>query len=274
MNERAEAESFELAEYRGATEGGEVRWDYVYPHDLSIDPRVQRPRHETKLRKMVAEFDPVCLGQITVSERPNKTLVILDGQHRWLMVQAVDYADPLEAKIFTGLTLEQEARLFRLLNNTTKAGAMALFNVALSEGEPHALMVNDIVHRYGMEVTSNSFKAVGTALRIVRRREGPAALAWGIEVSQRTWGHHVNNIDGRVIDALASLRLRNGMHVGTDQTVKKLAGECASVSALIGKAKAFQTVNSGQIISSLCQVLINIYNKSVKKEENRLPDWK
>jgi uncharacterized protein DUF6551 len=267
-------EDSELAEYRGATAGGDISWDYVLPNDLSIDPRVQRPRDEVKLRKMVAEFDPSALGQITVSRRANNSLIILDGQHRWLLVRAVDYGEPLEAKIFTGLKLEQEARLFRLLNNTTKASIMALFKVALSEGEPRALAVNDVVHQAGMTMSTNSFRAVGTALRIARRKGGIDALAWAIDVSQRAWGLDPSNVDGRVLDALSSLRLRHGMSISTNTLVDKLTKECASAGTLTGKAKAHQTVNAGQIVSSLAQVIVNIYNKSIKKDENKLPDWK
>lgn len=252
---------------------GRVSYRTLLPSELIIDPRVQRPRDENKLNKMIGEFDSDALGQITVSERADGTMIILDGQHRWLMVQIVGYVGGLNAKVFKKLTLEEEARLFRLLNNTTKAARLALFHVALTEGNPMALQINGVLRKYGLTMTPASFGAVASAERIARRKEGIAALDWSIDTIQKVWGPDPKHIDGRIVEALAMLRLRDSIHIKSDVLVEKLKAACSSKNILLGKGKTSQEVNNGGIQTALCRVVIKIYNSSIKKDENRLRDW-
>jgi hypothetical protein len=249
-----------------------IEYRVVKPNELTIDPRVQRPRDDIKLNNMLIEFDQQALGQITLSQRPDGTLIVLDGQHRTLLVAAVGYQGGLYAKVYRGLTLQQEARLFRLLNNTTKAGRLALFNVALTEGDPRALAINDVLRKYGLTMTAGSFAAVAAAERIARRKDGLAALDWAIDVTQRTWGQEAKYLDGRVIEALSMLRLRDGLDIKTDTLVAKLAGQ-GSVSNLLGTARTVQQVRNGTLHSAMAATIVGAYNKSLKKDENKLRPW-
>lgn len=263
----------EIEQYRGATEGADVLWEHLNAADLAIDPRVQRTRDERKLAGMVDNFDADALGQITISSRPNGQLIIIDGQHRWAAAQAVDYGQPLECKIFVGLSLEQEAKLFRLLNNTTKASVNALFHVAVTEGDPIALAVNQVVREYGLTVGPNSFKGIRMALTMARRKGGVEALSWAIDVIQRSWGKEPKHLDSRVIAGLVRLRLRDGMAIQTDVLVKKLAAYPAAASGVVGMAKTIQAIKTRAMSACMCVALIGIYNKSIQKVENKLPEW-
>lgn len=266
----ATSNAFE-SEYMELTDGTVVTWRAIPAADLTVDPRVQRPEDSKKLKTIIKDFEPLALGQITVSRRTSGANIIIDGQHRWLAAQAVDYGEPLNAKVIAGLTLEQEARLFRLLNNTTKASRMALFQVAVTEGDETALEVVRVLAWYGLRADFGSFAGVAAAVSIINRKDGSAAFDWALDVIQRAFGPEHQNFDSRLVTGLALLRLRESLNIETDVMVKKLA-LLGMVSAVIGKAKLNQQVNGGRMAAAMCRALVNIYNVS-KKPENRLPDW-
>lgn len=91
---------------------------------LFADPTYQRDVDEARVRKMAAAFDSRLLGVLEVSDRDDETYAILDGQHRW---QAALRAHPdgdgafLVCQVYTGLSVEDEARLFNRINTDRKA---------------------------------------------------------------------------------------------------------------------------------------------------------
>jgi hypothetical protein len=79
--------------------------------DIQLDIAVQRAIVAARLRKLTANFDPILLGEVLVSERTNGQLYILDGQHR-LRAAEQSGIPTVTCEIFTGLSKADEARLF------------------------------------------------------------------------------------------------------------------------------------------------------------------
>lgn len=89
--------------------------------ELKIDYSYQRGISSGWLKKIIANYDPSLVRQLTLSKRANGDLYILDGHHTVDATLAVigEHAC-LPAKIFNNLTIEEEAELFNRLNTNSK----------------------------------------------------------------------------------------------------------------------------------------------------------
>jgi len=78
-----------------------------------VDQRVQRTEgpDQRRVDKMASTFNPDALGVLILSERKDGALVCLDGMHRYLSARKAGHTDLMESKVFTGLTLAEEASL-------------------------------------------------------------------------------------------------------------------------------------------------------------------
>lgn len=249
----------------------EVTYERLRFSDCIIDPAVQRPEDPTKLKNMVDDFDAGSLGRVEISRRANGANVILDGQHRFKAATLVGWDEPLDAKVYKGLTRAEEAKKFRILNNTTKASKIALFNVAIAEEDPIVLAVNSILTQYGLKAANSSFSAVGMALRIARRDNGIENFRWALDMAIRVWGNKKDSLDGRILEALAMVRGRYGFMIDSKIFADKLAKVPAGIDGLLGRARTYQQVKGGKIQTNLAEALVTIYNQWMKK--NALEPW-
>lgn len=248
--------------------------------NLVIDKRVQRESlNPTKLNGMIANPDWDALGVIIVSERANGTFVALDGWHRTELCKLVEDAPTqLDAIIHKGLTLEQEARLFRLYNNRTPLRATDVFNAEAQEGLEEATLVTRAIAKYGMTVGRGSFAAVATARKIVRRH-GIEMFERVLEVIDKAFTLDVYSADYRMLGGMAEM-LRHYPEIDVDAFVRRLnemgEGETeeerrqGAVATIIRRAKAYHdATHPGDFSISMCVTLVPIYNKG-RKEAGRL----
>jgi hypothetical protein len=238
-----------------------------------IDMRVQRPEDPRKLADLTANFEPAALGIWSASRRPgNGLLVLLDAQHRWKASQANDWAGEVLTNVWEGLTLQQEAKLFRLLNNTTKAGALALYRIAVTEGDPQAVAIQAVLDRHEVPVGNvDGFHAVAAARRVASGHGGIAALEWAVNLVVTAWGSRKEHMDGRLIEALAMLYIHYGTEVDPDRLRVKMTGVANGVHGLIGKARTIRELNGGRIQVALAEALVSVYNDGLRK--NKLEKW-
>src|SRR5215216_1774202 len=80
--------------------------------DLKIDLAAQRSLVGSRVRKLTARYDPILIGELLVSKRPDGYYV-MDGHHRLAAAQNQNGNAPstLKCEVFTGLSRADEARL-------------------------------------------------------------------------------------------------------------------------------------------------------------------
>lgn len=242
---------------------------------LTIDPAVQRSAIDRRrVKKMVDDFDPEGIGVITVSERSDGFLHIADGMHRVTAARIVGTVDKVMCRIFTGLSLQEEAKLFRLLNATAKPTAIDLFKVRVVEGDPVAIDVNRIVIEQGWHVDlSNSrgaFAATTAAERIYHL--DPVALEKSISTVTRAWGHEREAVDNRIVEGIGLVFARYGSTVDPDDLAERLARFPGGAGALIGKARGMQNIIGGKVSKALAEVVVELYN--TRRRTRALPAWR
>lgn len=246
--------------------------------EVKIDPRVQRPKDEGWQARIAADFDPDALGTVTISVRRNGDQIVLDGQQRMGAAEIVGYDGEVMANFYRGLSLKQEAALFRRLNFKKNVPVINKFLVSLNEGNPQSLAIKALLDALGIEVVgTGGFTAIGTAQRIAGWDDkGIIDLRWALGVMVQVWGPEGRNLDGRIIEALALWHHRDGDTetgglINTAMLCRKLAGRGMGQPGILGEARTWKTVQGGRLVVNLADVLIGTYN--VKLSKNELPQW-
>lgn len=241
---------------------------------LVVDHNVQRPLDQKKVDKIADELDMAAIGVITVSHRDDSTDHVIDGQHR---VAALHLAggdgEKVQSRVFHGLSIEDEARLFRLLNNTTKLGAIDGFRVRVVEGEPVAVAINDILTGHGWKVSTSTgnrhFLAVTAAERVYRR--GPDVAELTISTLTRAWGHAPVTMDGRIVGGLGAVFARYGEAINAAELVERLARYPGGPAKMIGAAQGWHELYRWSVPRAVAEAVLNTYNKG--RTTRKLPPW-
>ena len=121
--------------------------------EFSVDPSVQRQLNEPRVHKLAKEFNPQMLGLFTASKRLDGRSYILDGMHRMAAARQVQYDGYVATRLYEGLTLAEEARLFLDLNDTRKVNALDKFLVRATMGDPAAIAMKGALERVGLRVS-------------------------------------------------------------------------------------------------------------------------
>lgn len=243
-------------------------------NDCITDPRVQRSKlNQKKMNQMIAEFDARALGVLIVSMRLNNQVVVLDGWHRSEVCKVVPEApQEVDAKIFYGLTLEEEALLFRLYNTRTAVNIVDRFRAEAIEGQPAAVRITEIVGKYGMKIDTNEFAAIATAVRICQHPDGFQLFEVSLDVVDKAWTLSKGSTDGRIIEGVAEFLYHYADQVDPLVLAKKLAEHEGGYKKILETAKAYHAAKKGRAAIAVLEVLTPIYDKG-RRADNKLPAY-
>lgn len=184
--------------------------------DLFVDPAYQRPVQSKLVETIARDFKPELLQTPDVSERPDGTHAIIDGQQRWTGVVKRGAPQKLRCNVHTGLSREDEAALFVELNKRRKqVSSLERFVAARFYGEPMALDIDAAVRAVNMDIGAlkggrpeTRIAATATLERIYNRwgREG---LDRALQVAQ-IWRGDPKSNTGHWIMGLAVFTQRHG----------------------------------------------------------------
>lgn len=249
---------------------------------LTIDHLVQRTVLDTrKVENMVKDFNPEALQRITVSRRKLGDLVVLDGWHRTEAVRRLtDNAGTIPAKVFTGLTLQEEASLFLKLNATNQPKYMDGFRVRVTRGDEGAVAINDILNQFGWKVDNyggdGRLTAIATVERIQKLSQKveaePDLVHMVILLSTRSWGHDYHGVTGPILEGMARFLAEYKSQVDVPILIEKLKSFKGGPRGLWGQARQSATLRRIRPAMAVADILVNEYNANRRK--NLLPSWR
>lgn len=246
---------------------------------LTVDHEVQRALDNTRVERMAADFDPNALGTFVVSQRLDGTFHLIDGQHRHALILMLGHEDwNLRCEVHTGLSRPEEARMFRLLNNSRPVSIIEKFLVRIQEGDPVAVRITDLLAEAGWTVsvqkTPQNFCAVSSIEKPYRRaaEKGDALVKWVIDVVTKSWGFDPDGVRGDIITGLALLYLRHGEAVDTKKLIDELTVIPGGPRGLVGRARSLRDFRRGTIADAMAEQLVSMINN--KRRVNRLPAWR
>jgi hypothetical protein len=251
--------------------------DWLPVADLRVDHSYQRPLDMKRVRKMAAEFDLDAYGSLIVSRRADGGLWTIDGQHRVALMHEIGWGDQTApCLVHTGLTIQQEAKIFAMANDGSRPNALAKFRAKLVEGDPTIADINRTVRACGLQVTPGigaGHVQAAAALQTVYSKAGGLVLTHVLRHILAAWGNASTNFQSDILLALALFEVR---YKATGFDVKRLR-ECMSTTTpnqLMATARSRKESGAGSIWTEIPSQLVERYNKRLPKGgPRRLPDW-
>lgn len=232
---------------------------------LISDQDYQRAIDERRVRRIVAGFNPDLVNEPKVSSRDG-LFYVFDGQHTVAALKMMNNNRhlPIECKVYTGLTRQDEARLFAEQNGFSKPVATSdRIRALYTAGDVDICDMRETLE--GLGITCNfsnnkaSYKIVayGTVLRIFTNvpREDFIQI---IELIKQSWGGDADSFSREIL---------SGMHMFYI-TYKGILSFSKAVNKF-GKVSPLKIVRDGKLyplggVKRFASQLVAIYNKGSK----------
>jgi hypothetical protein len=254
-----------------------VRIGRVKPNDISVDPVVQRSLNVQRAQRMADEYDPSAVGVITVSDRDGLRYVV-DGQHR---VEAAKLAGQgaasVDAKIYTGLTRVEEARLFIALNSARIPNAVARFKVRREALDPVPVAIGGILERYGWEVGNPGSSGKASAVKALEAvwaldpDQDRKVFETTVDLITDTWGHDPDAMSASILGGMSEFVNRYAGQLDLVALAKKLRGVYSSPVVLVAQGKSLKATRGGRVSTCIGEIIHSVYN--AKRSSGRLDRW-
>lgn len=244
------------------------------PCAIGVDMRVQRELDPARVRYLINNWDENALDVPKISQRAGGECIWLDGQHRGAALQQMGRGDAsIEVLVYRGLTLQEEAALFRQLNNAKRLSPIDLYRVALTEEDSTAWRCQALLDGVHLEVgqgRKNSFTAVNTLWRMVERDAVSSERA--LVLLTGAWGSVREAVEGRLLQGTGDFMLRHGETVNVRAFADKLAKSVGSPGAFLGHVRALSQMLNIAVPDATADKLTNVYNHN--RRTGVLPAWR
>ena len=239
--------------------------------DITIDPRVQRAVRPRWVAHLASKFNAAAVGTPLLSQREDGTLVVLDGQHRVMAMKSLGLGHrQINAEIATGLSLADEAAVFRERNDFKRPRAIDDFEKGLVAEDPECVEIAEIAQRHGWTIgeqhQDTMVKAVD-ALRAIYRGKAHGD-AHGRDVLDRTlatvtaaWGKDADAVNGQVLRGVALLFQSYNGEVDAAALARKLGSYNGGARGVAATAKALKDTVGGSTPRAVATVTVATYNK-------------
>lgn len=241
--------------------------------DLWVDPAVQRSLRKARVEKISGAFNAEALGVLTTSFRSPNRIHVVDGQHRYRGAEAAGYTGVIQTLEYRGLTIPEEAALFRQLNDAATVSSIDQFLVSCVEQNPAALAIARVLSDNGWTLANTAGSGRISAIRSIERvyALSPAAAAGAIATLTAAFGHIPSAVQGSLIEGLGRMLARYGQDVDLNDLKVRLAAYPGGPDALLGFARGQKLSRSGNLSAQVAWAITNLYNQ--RRRTTALPAW-
>lgn len=194
----------------------------------------QRRVHMKDVTPIVENFDPKLFDDVIVSFRDGRYNVV-DGQHRIVALKILNGgADCMvNCKVISGLTYEQEAKLYEELDACKKKLSFSDATRAKAEArdDKQIIDIQNTLRTYGIQLDFNASSRSGGTNKIVAARAilkshselGSKGFAQMIELTKGAWRGATDSLSMYIISGMTLFVKTYGDMIKTDYFIKKLS---------------------------------------------------
>lgn len=248
---------------------------------LEIDPKMQRDHLDLrKIERIKRDYNEDALGIITASKRNAAEIVILDGGHRWrATVEQTENKGLLLTRVFTGLTRQEEAVLFLLLNSGNQPNLLDKFRINLVAEDPVAVGIDKIVKQFGLGIgpagNDSQIQCVGALRRVyvmsLKGEYDPNLLDLSLRAITNAWGKDSQGTQAVMVEGVALFLARNSANVDFARVWDRLKVFPGGPGGLHAKARANAANRGMRMPHSVADLTTDIYNKGLTSR--KMPVW-
>jgi hypothetical protein len=138
-----------------------------------VDQRVQRNTEPGKVERLTRDWDWMLAEVLTLTRRPDGTLVATEGQHRLLALQEIDPDIEMWAVLATDITgmADEAAAALGIARGRRQHNKVQEWRMRVTAQLPHELAAEQVLDEMGLVVTEGrggkSIAAAGTLMRII-----------------------------------------------------------------------------------------------------------
>ncbi len=240
--------------------------------DLTFDEGFNRELDGAWVRKLLVDLDSRAIGAIIVSQRPDGSIVVVDGQHR---VRAIlEKWGPnatVTCVVHAGLTRAEEADLFYRLNQRRGLKAFDSFRARVIARHPDAMEIVSILEVRGLTYAKGpTNKAVG-AISSMQKAHAQGTLGGALTLLGDAWGYEKTSWEGVLIEG-AALFLARYPSADCDALRHKLAKYRGSASGFLGRADQWRDLHGTTKPRAVAALMVETYNLR-RGDGSQLPPW-
>ena len=199
---------------------------------LVTDTSYQRPVEAARVEKIVENFDPRVVNTLKVSSRDGR-FYVFDGAHTLMALKKIngDTPFPVDCKVFSGLTYEDEAYLFALQNGESKDVAFGVrLRAMLVSKSPEAEDFRGHTTSAGLALTDrpgsaskNTIAALAKAYKLYKDR-GAEEYERILKLIVDTWDGVAWSLTSYVLGGVGVFLQEYGDMINRDRFIKRLRG--------------------------------------------------
>jgi hypothetical protein len=182
---------------------------------------------------------------------------------------------------YHGLTMPEEAALFRALNDRRAVKKIDDFRISVTAGVESSRDIVGIVQAIGLTISDqmrdghivavSALEHVYSGGRVAGPREGRLALEKALKTILSAWGNQSSGFNGEIIKGVGLVYLRYGRKIEQEVMSAKLAPCTGGAPGLLGKARSMREIRGRQLHHCVAAIVVDIYNKG--RRANKLDDW-
>ena len=254
---------------------------YLAISTLEIDPATQRSLNRPWIKAHVPIFDPEFFGEIVVSIRDGRHLIV-DGQHRVELLRAMGWAgdQKVPCLVYEGLTLAQEAALFLGLGDDRKPRTFDLFRISIVAGDETACDIERIVRAQGLSLSEAKKDGAISAVRALQKvydgaglaQASPIALAKTLKILRGAWGKDGTAFEAPLILGVGLFVIRHDGKFDEPSLVAKLSKSKGGPSGMTGRAKGVMEAKHRPLAHCVAAGIVDAYDSG--RRSGKLGDWR
>lgn len=233
--------------------------------DMFVDRTYQRELDERRAHRMGATWDPRLAGVLDVSDRgadASPRYAVINGQHRWAAVSHSGAVTHLVANIHTGLTVADEAALFRDIDlSTKKLTVWDRWKARRASGDIVVTGIDAIAEGFGLKVTQGSAPNYIVCLSALEYCYGvdPQYLARTLEFVGDVWPGDPAGLKHGIIRGLFEILWSESL-----PDTGRLADALSELTPTQIHARAVDTrkIHDGQHWQCTIRVIVDAYNRA------------
>ena len=239
--------------------------------EISVDKLYQRDLKESKVRKIVKEFNPYLVNAAKVSFRDGKYYVF-DGQHTIAALKAKRKGSDcqVDCKVFYGLTRLDEMELFIQQNGASSAVATnEKFRALYNNGDQEITSMVFLAEKAGFEIGFEKSQASNRIIALASLYKAFTILSAAsfvdvLSIIKEAWGGSVDSTSGDIISGMSLFYSTYNGQFKRKMLVEKLK-----------RKSPIEIVRDGKVSNSsgakrFARIILGIYNTNTST--NRLED--